>query len=77
MSEAHPKPGERYRHQKGGTYHVDKIGKHSETGEILVVYTSESNGETWIRPLNMWLEPREGRPRFERIDDAGAEGPGS
>ena len=29
----------RYRHYKGGEYQVQGVATHSETGELLVVYT--------------------------------------
>jgi len=57
-----------YVHFKGGHYRVFALAKHSETEEPLVVYTN-SKGEFWVRPLNMWLEHVEWpdgqrRPRF-------------
>jgi hypothetical protein len=50
------KPG-RYRHFKGGEYHVQGTATHSETGEQLVVYTPlYGEGGLWVRPLSMFLE---------------------
>lgn len=64
-----PKPG-RYRHFKGGEYLVQGVARHSETGELLVVY-SPCYGERglWVRPLAMFIEPVSradyNGPRFE------------
>ncbi len=61
----------RYRHFKGNTYEVTAIARHSETGEILVVYRAPG-GETWARPAEMWNETvvREGKTfrRFYRLE---------
>jgi hypothetical protein len=65
------RPG-RYRHYKGGEYEVQGVARHSETGELLVVYTPlYGEGGLWVRPLGMFSEivHRDGRdqPRFEYI----------
>ena len=49
-----------YKHYKGNIYKVLVIGRHSETGEDMVIYQSLKNGEVWCRPKNMW---------FDKIDD--------
>ena len=64
------RPGQIWRHFKGGVYRVLYLAKHSETGEDLVIYTSNDGGGTvWARPASMWLETveRDGKnqPRFE------------
>lgn len=72
----HPAPG-RYRHHRGGLYTLLCVARHSETEEWLVAYTSEQTGDHWVRPLAMWAESVDGRPRFLRIDGnppAGMEG---
>jgi hypothetical protein len=63
-----------YRHYKNGhNYQVIGIGKHSETLEDLVIYKAlyESddfpNGQLWCRPLVMWEEIINGKPRFEKV----------
>ncbi|MEM1154298.1 MAG: DUF1653 domain-containing protein [Pseudomonadota bacterium] len=67
----HLKKG-RYRHFKGGEYEVHGVARHSETDELLVVYTP-LYGERglWVRPLTMFTETvqHEGqtRLRFELI----------
>ncbi|GBR05963.1 DUF1653 domain-containing protein [Acetobacter oeni] len=58
-----------YRHYKGGLYTVIATARHSETEERLVVYRSESLGSVWVRPLAMWNETVDGRPRFARLPD--------
>ncbi len=46
-----------YRHFKGNFYRVEDVAKHSETGEIYVVYRQMyGNKSLWIRPLDMFLE---------------------
>lgn len=54
-----------YQHFKGGLYVVEAIAKHSETLEEYVVYRND-NGETWIRPKNMF---------FEEVNKDGYNGP--
>lgn len=64
----------KYRHYKGKEYQVHGIARHSETEELLVVYTA-LYGERglWVRPLGMFQETvqRDGRelPRFEYIGE--------
>lgn len=46
-----------YKHFKGNLYRVEDVAKHSETGEIYVVYRQMYGEELlWIRPLKMFLE---------------------
>lgn len=68
-----PRPG-RYRHYKGGLYTVVGIARHSETGELLVVYRPEYGARGfWVRPLPMFNESVENGgqvvPRFARLPD--------
>ncbi|MFT8896200.1 MAG: DUF1653 domain-containing protein [Acetobacter sp.] len=60
-----------YRHYKGGLYTVLHTARHSETEEWLVVYRSEAHGTLWVRPLSMWTELVDGRPRFAFIESDG------
>ena len=46
--------GKIYKHYKGNIYKIIALGKHSETGEDMVVYQSTKDGAVWIRPKNMW-----------------------
>ena len=61
----------RYRHFKGNEYQVLAIAKHTETGEIMVVYQAlYGEHEVWVRPAKMWNEPASDgscRKRFEKI----------
>lgn len=68
-----PLPG-RYRHYKGNTYEVVGIARHSESGELLVVYRPEYGERAlWVRPLAMFLEEVTvngcSQPRFARLPD--------
>ncbi len=46
-----------YRHYKGGEYELLFTARHSETGELMVVYRAlYEGGETWVRPARMWNE---------------------
>lgn len=63
-----PMPG-RYRHYRGGLYRLLCVGRHSETEEWLVTYTSEQTGDHWVRPLAMWSERIEDRLRFEPVEE--------
>ena len=62
----------KYRHFKGGEYQVQGVARHSETGELLVVYSPlYGEGGLWVRPLSMFeetvLDEGRQRPRFEYI----------
>ena len=71
-----PDIGSIYKHYKNQKYYqVIAIGKHSETLEDLVIYKAlyESDdfpyGQIWCRPLKMWQENINGKPRFEKCDN--------
>ena len=56
-----------YQHFNGNKYKVLGVAKHSETLEDFVVYQSLSEGkELWARPLKMFLEEVETKPRSDR-----------
>lgn len=62
----YPDPGKKYRHYKGGLYEVLFLSKHTETGEVLVIYKSIHFGSFYARPLESWNEKTpEGKNRFE------------
>lgn len=61
-----------YRHFKGNEYEVLALAKHSETGELLVVYRDlHSPEKVWARPYDMFCGTveRDGKtiPRFTPI----------
>ena len=64
-----------YQHHKGNLYEAIGVGKHSETGEELVVYKAlydgpHGYGAIWIRPVSMWSEEvRPGVLRFKKVED--------
>lgn len=67
------RPG-RYRHFKGNEYQVLGTARHSETGELLVVYRPlYGEGGLWVRLLAMWNEhverPGYSGPRFTYIGE--------
>ena len=48
--------GKRYKHFKGGVYVVEDIAVHSETGELMVIYSSYLQEKLkWARPLEMFI----------------------
>ena len=62
----------KYRHFKGREYRVQGVATHSETGELLVVYTPlYGEGGLWVRPLTMFQETVHvggvEQPRFQYV----------
>lgn len=71
--------GNVYRHFKGGLYVVQGVAVHSETAELLVIYTSKDEPQKmWARPLEMFVSsvdkkkyPRaKQKKRFEKVKAA-------
>ncbi len=69
-----PKIGSVYKHYKNGKlYEVVGVGKHSESLEDIVVYKVLYStkdfpyGQIWCRPLSIWQEKIDGKPRFEKV----------
>lgn len=69
------KPGQKYKHFKGGVVTIIGIGKNSENyDEEFVVYTHpyEGHEQIWIRPIAMFLEnierPDYSGPRFKYLE---------
>lgn len=52
MIDVEVKVGGIYRHFKGTLHKVICLARHSETEEVLVIYTHES--DIWARPLSMF-----------------------
>ena len=44
-----------YKHFKGGFYQVLNVAKHTETGEMLVIYREVSNNIIYARPYDMFI----------------------
>lgn len=52
-----PRPQEMYRHFKGNLYQIRCLAKHTETGEMMVVYQAMYDTfEIFVRPLSMFME---------------------
>ena len=63
----------RYRHYKGRDYSVVGFARHSETGEVMVLYVPlYGEGGYWVRPLTMFTENvvlgGKSVPRFALVD---------
>lgn len=44
-----------YKHFKGNYYYVEDIAKHTETGELMVVYRAlYGEGDLYVRPIDMF-----------------------
>lgn len=77
MEERIVKAGQTYKHFKGTIHKIVCIAKDSETQEEIVVYTHESDGEIWTRPLKMFLSEVDHQKypdvtqkyRFELVED--------
>ena len=60
-------PGQLYRHFKGNLYQIITIGKHSETGEEMVVYQAMyGEFQVYIRPISLFIEKLD----LEKYSDA-------
>ena len=49
------KPGQTYRHYKGNHYKIIVLGKHSETGEEMVAYQRQEDGNVYFRPIDLFF----------------------
>lgn len=73
-----PRPQEMYRHFKGNIYQIRCLARHSETGEMMVVYQAMYDTfQIYVRPLAMFMEEVDHikypdirqRYRFELVQD--------
>lgn len=67
-----PKPGEKYRHYKGGEYEIVCMAKNEADESDVVVYKALYDGEhIWVRQLSVFLEKVASNgvemPRFAKI----------
>ena len=74
IRERGPRPGERYRHYKGGEYEVVANAVFENTLGHLVLYRPVRDaGRLWARTIDDWQAPVDvgGKtvPRFERLED--------
>ena len=57
-----------YRHYKGNIYIVKDVAEHTETEEELVIYGClKEPDKLWARPVSMWNDVIDGKPRFEYL----------
>ena len=56
MENSYPKPGEKWKHYKGGQYEIVCMCNHTDTNEVLVIYKSLSFGGFHARPFSEWHE---------------------
>jgi len=57
-----------YEHYSGKKYRVLGVGRHSESLEEMVVYEAQyGDKDIWIRPLGMFIENVNGKPRFRYL----------
>jgi hypothetical protein len=78
-----PRPGDIYRHYKGGLFTVVARAVKEDSLEPLVIYWSNASRQMWARTLDDWRSSvdteteyvlpdgttRMGRPRFSRVRD--------
>ncbi len=70
------KPGQTWRHYKGGIYKIIALGRNSETDDLydVVIYENTAEPKIWVQSVQRFLstEEREGKivPRFELITNA-------
>lgn len=58
-----------YRHYKGGLYKVIALGKHADDTSEQVVYQAMKDGQVWVRRLDDWNTPVDGKPRFALLEE--------
>ncbi len=56
-----------YKHYKNKYYKTLYIAKHTETNENLVIYKALYNKKIYARPLSMFIDKVNDKPRFEFI----------
>lgn len=44
-----------YRHFKGNLYLVESIAMHTESNDLLVIYSSIKDGTRYARPIDMFI----------------------
>lgn len=67
------KVGQMWQHYKGKQYKMLVFCKHSETGEELVVYQRQEDGNTFARPVDLFFQDVEWEgkivPRFTLVSE--------
>ena len=69
MKQSDVEIGGLYRHFKGGLYRVRGFATHTETEENLVIYYNVRDLTLWARPIEMFCETVDGKPRFEEVTE--------
>jgi hypothetical protein len=61
-------PGTTYQHYKGHLYRILAISRHSETLEEHVVYQAlYGQNDVWVRPLSLFIDQVNNKPRFTLV----------
>lgn len=63
--------GDVFRHFKGTSYYIIGFAQHTETDEILVIYTSMDSlyCTVWARPISMFMSPVD-KNKYPQADQA-------
>lgn len=64
-----PKKGEVFRHQNGVKYRIEGLARVDNDYQELLVVATGPDGIMWARPIGNFMGLRQGKPRFEKVDE--------